>query len=91
MAWLTKIYSNWMRRSNNPKLINVLTPEELKALLDSPDQRQYSSFRDYIALLVMIDTMARVSEVLSLTINELDLNAREVVFNSEITKTLQGF
>ncbi|OHX42364.1 tyrosine-type recombinase/integrase [Cytobacillus oceanisediminis] len=72
------------------KLINVLTPEELKALLDAPDQRQYSSFRDYVALLVMIDTMARVSEVLTLTVNDVDLNAREIVFKSEITKTRRG-
>lgn len=72
------------------KLINVLTPDELKALLDAPDQRQYSSFRDYVALLVMIDTMARVSEVLTLTVADVDLNAREVVFKSEITKTRRG-
>lgn len=72
------------------KLVNVLSADELKALLDAPDQRQYSSFRDYVALLVMIDTMARVSEVLSLTIHDVDLNAREVVFKAEITKTRRG-
>lgn len=72
------------------KLINVLTADELKALLDAPDQRQYSQFRDYVALIVMIDCMARVSEVLTLTVHDVDLNAREVVFRSEITKTRRG-
>lgn len=72
------------------KLINVLTPSELKALIEAPDQRQYASFRDYVAILVMIDTMARVSEVLSLTINDIDLNVKEVVFRAEITKTRRG-
>lgn len=72
------------------KLINVLTAEELKALLAAPDQRQYSSFRDYVALICMIDTMARIGEVLTLTVHDVDLNAREVVFKSEITKTRRG-
>ncbi|MCQ6282120.1 tyrosine-type recombinase/integrase [Bacillus sp. EB600] len=72
------------------KLINVLTAEELKALIEAPDQRKYSSFRDYVVLLTMIDTMARISEVLTLTLNDIDLNAREVVFKSEITKTRRG-
>lgn len=72
------------------KLINVLTPDELKSLLEVPDQRQYSSFRDYVVLLTLIDTIARISEVLSLTIHDIDLNAREVVFKSEITKTRKG-
>ena len=72
------------------KLINVLTPEELKALLNAPDQRRYAEFRDYVAMVVMIDTMARVSEVLSLTVNDVDLEAKEVVFKSEVTKTRRG-
>lgn len=72
------------------KLINVLTADELKALLNAPDQREYASFRDYVAMLVLIDTMARVSEVLTLTLDDVDLNAREVIFKSEITKTRRG-
>ncbi|PJN90579.1 tyrosine-type recombinase/integrase [Bacillus sp. mrc49] len=72
------------------KLINVLTSSELKALLEAPDQRRYASFRDYVALITMIDTMARVSEILSLTVEDVDLNAKEVIFRSEITKTRRG-
>jgi site-specific recombinase XerD len=36
------------------KLINVLTPQELKTLLNAPDQRRYAEFRDYVARIVMI-------------------------------------
>jgi integrase/recombinase XerD len=72
------------------KLINVLTVDELQALLHAPDQRQYAEFRDYVAITLMIDTMARISEVLTLTVDDVDLNAREVVFKSEITKTRRG-
>lgn len=71
-------------------LINVLTVEELKALLNAPDQRQYADFRDYVAINVMLDTMARIAEVLTLTVNDIDLNTKEVIFKSEITKTRRG-
>lgn len=76
---------------NEPeKLINVLTVEELHALISVPDQREYASFRDYVAIHVLIDSMARISEVLTLTIHDVFLSEREVVFKPEITKTRRG-
>jgi integrase/recombinase XerD len=72
------------------KLIDVLTVDELKALLNAPDQRQYADFRDYVVMNVLLDTMGRIGEVLSLTVHDVDLNAKEVIFRSEITKTRRG-
>ncbi|MEH7237319.1 tyrosine-type recombinase/integrase [Bacillus sp. JJ1562] len=72
------------------KLIEVLSVDELKALLNAIDQREYASFRDYVVINVCIDTMCRIGEILSLTVDDVDLTAREIVIKSEITKTRKG-
>jgi integrase/recombinase XerD len=72
------------------KLIEVLSVEELKSLLNSIDQREYASYRDYVVITVCLDTMCRIGEVLNLTVDDVDLNTREIVVRSEITKTRRG-
>lgn len=72
------------------KLINVLTPEELRQLLNVIDKNNYVSFRDYCIITLCIDTMARIGEVLNLTLAEVDLHAKEIVFKETVTKTRRG-
>jgi integrase/recombinase XerD len=72
------------------KLINVLTAEELKAILMSLDKRNYPQFRDYVLLTLLIESMGRISEVVTLQRADVDLSAKEIVFKSEITKTRAG-
>jgi integrase/recombinase XerD len=72
------------------KLINVLASEELKALLGVMDRRNYAQFRDYVLVNVLIETMARISEVLSLTLADVNLSTKEIVIRPEATKTRVG-
>ncbi|WP_409251798.1 tyrosine-type recombinase/integrase [Bacillus sp. SCS-153A] len=72
------------------KLINTLTPDELKSLMMSLDKRSYPQFRDYVLITVLIETMARISEVLTLKLSDVDLSSKEIIFKSEITKTRVG-
>ncbi|MDQ0219576.1 hypothetical protein ELQ35_18775 [Peribacillus cavernae] len=72
------------------KVIEILTVEELKALLNTPDQRDYSSFRDAVVMHVLTDTMARINEILSLKVSDLDLPNLTITLRPEVTKTRKG-
>lgn len=67
--------------------IKVLTPEELKRLLDAPNQRKYSGFRDYVTLSLLIDGMLRIDEALTLRREDVDLLSCCVFLRRDITKT----
>lgn len=67
--------------------IEVLTVDELRALLDAPNQRKYSDFRDYVVLNLLIDGMFRIDEALTLRKQDVDLEAGVVNLRREITKT----
>ncbi|WP_110928778.1 tyrosine-type recombinase/integrase [Bacillus massiliglaciei] len=72
------------------KVIEILSVDELKALLNAPNQRDYADFRDYVLMNVLIDTMARINEILSLTTSDIDLASRTITLRPEITKTRKG-
>lgn len=67
--------------------INVLTSEELRRLINAPNQRKYSDFRDYVVLNLLIDGMLRVDEALTLRKGDVDLSACYASLRREITKT----
>lgn len=72
------------------KLIDVLTIDELKALLSAPKQRDYASFRDYVVMHVLIDTMARTGEIVSLRKSDINLQSKEIILRPEVVKTRVG-
>lgn len=67
--------------------IEVLTPEELRSLLQAPNQRKYSDFRDYVVLNLLIDGMVRIDEALTLRKSDVDLTAGFATLRREITKS----
>ena len=74
----------------NEKVIDILTVDELKALLNAPEQRDYADFRDYVLMNVLTDTMARINEILSLKVSDVDLSSRTITLRPEVTKTRKG-
>lgn len=72
------------------KLIEVLSVDELKRLLGAIDRREYASFRDYVVINVILDTLCRVGEILSLRVSDVDITRKEVVIQSQNTKTRKG-
>ncbi|WP_256243474.1 tyrosine-type recombinase/integrase [Bacillus sp. V3B] len=67
--------------------IVVLTAEELKRLLDAPDKRSYTGFRDYVVMTLLIDTMTRINEALSLKIPHIDFSNNTVTIRATIAKS----
>jgi len=67
----------------NVKLMKVdvdtkdpLTEDEVRLLLQQPNQRQYAQYRDYVMLMLFIDTGMRVQEVCALDVEDIDLTTR---------------
>lgn len=80
-----------IRKVKEPvKEMRVLSSDEFKLLLSQPDQRTYVGFRDYVIMNVLIDTMARINEVLSLTVNAVDMTHDCVYLDEKITKSRRG-
>ncbi|ETT64882.1 integrase [Paenibacillus odorifer] len=67
--------------------IDVLAADELRALLNAPNQRKYSDFRDYVVLNLLIDGMLRIDEALTLRKEDVDLTACYASLRREVTKT----
>lgn len=65
----------------------LFTDDEISLLLKTPNQRTYTGFRDYVMMLVLIDTGLRIGELTSLKRGDFELKYRQVVVNAETTKS----
>jgi len=74
-------------QTEDEESFDVFTDEEVKALLDAPNKRIYTGFRDYVMMLVLVDTGVRVGELTALKRGDVDLVYRQIVLPAEITKT----
>lgn len=70
-------------------LTNCLTDDEIKAILAQPNRRDFVGFRDYVAIVVMLDSGCRVSEMLNLRISEIDFQTRFIALPGGRTKPRQ--
>lgn len=66
--------------------ITVLTDDELKHLLNAPNQRMYTEFRDYVLMVYLLDGMSRISEALGLKTANFDYDTRTVTIPGTIAK-----
>ncbi|MED1092076.1 tyrosine-type recombinase/integrase [Bacillus paramycoides] len=67
--------------------ITVLTVDELRRLLDTPNKRSYSDFRDYVIMNLLLDTFLRISEALSLTNNDIDFSTKVITVRATVAKS----
>ncbi|MFV8520887.1 tyrosine-type recombinase/integrase [Bacillus sp. SBS7] len=67
--------------------ITILTVDELRRLLDVPNKRSYSDFRDYVIMNLLLDTFLRISEALSLTANDIDFSAKVITVRATVAKS----
>ncbi|GAA4833100.1 site-specific tyrosine recombinase XerD [Paenibacillus vulneris] len=70
-------------------LTNCFSDEEVKAILAQPNQRDFVGFRDYIAIITMLDSGLRVSELLSLRAADIDFQTRFITLPGERSKNRQ--
>ncbi|MFB1098286.1 tyrosine-type recombinase/integrase [Terribacillus sp. JSM ZJ617] len=67
-------------------LTNCFTNDEVKELLRQPNQRDYVGFRDYVAMLLLLDSGIRANELLSLRITDVDFQTRFITLDGERNK-----
>lgn len=67
--------------------ITVLTVDELQRLLNTPNQRRYSDFRDYVLMNVLLDSFLRINEALSLKVSDIDAETGVLTIRSETSKS----
>ncbi len=96
-AFFTYLVSNNIVKNSNIhecKFIKVerkakeqLTDAEFNKLIKSMDCTKYSEFRDYTIIQLIFDTGMRISETLSLTINDVDILRKTILIPAEINKS----
>ncbi|QUG41302.1 phage integrase N-terminal SAM-like domain-containing protein [Psychrobacillus sp. INOP01] len=57
----------------------LFTDDEVKQLLNAPNHRTYTGFRDYVMMLILTDTGIRVSELTSLKRGDFELQYRQII------------
>lgn len=72
------------------KRVRVLTIEEIQKLLSAPDLRTYTGLRDYTAMHILIDTFARIGELLAIRESDIDFKLGMIYFNENTVKTRRG-
>lgn len=70
-------------------LTNSFEDDEVKALLAQPNQREYVGFRDYVGMVVMLDSGLRINELLNLRTGDIDFKTRFITLEGERTKNRQ--
>ncbi|MEL7734194.1 tyrosine-type recombinase/integrase [Bacillus velezensis] len=76
--------------TNPESPINILSPDEMRAILNAMDQRSFVEFRDYVALTCLIDSMMRVGEVLSIKESSIDFGSKTLILEGKDVKNRRG-
>ena len=99
-----RVFFNWLDRDylikRNPmkkirqlkttrKAKEFLADDELKRLLNHLDRSYYSEHRDYVMIVLMIDSGMRLGECSCLLVSDIDLARRRISLRAEITKGRQ--
>jgi integrase/recombinase XerD len=59
-------------------MIQTFSEEQLQALVHAPDTRRWKGIRDRALVLVLLGTLARVSEIVGLNAEDSDLDGRTI-------------
>lgn len=54
------------------KIIETFSSEQLKALFQQPDLKKFSGFRDYVIMLILLDTGSRINELLKVHLSHVE-------------------
>ncbi|WP_041921298.1 tyrosine-type recombinase/integrase [Ilyobacter polytropus] len=68
-------------------LVQPLPKEDIRKMLRLPNKTLYNDYRDYLLMLLMLDTGIRVKEAVNLKIADVDIKRGVIVIRGEISKT----
>lgn len=77
-------------RTDEDDLVSGYTDEEIEMLLKAPDQRQFAGWRDYVLMMLMLDTGMRPNEAVSLRYEQIDFRKQTIFVPSERAKNRKG-
>lgn len=63
------------------------TVDEIKAIFQQPNQRDYVGFRDYVAMVLLLDSGLRIGSLLSLRASNIDFVTRFITVDSDDSKS----
>ncbi|MEC1282989.1 tyrosine-type recombinase/integrase [Bacillus paralicheniformis] len=71
-------------------IIQILSVDELKKLLKTPNKRKFLEFRDYVVMMCLVNSMARIGEIVTLEMTNINFELGYIVLEAEKTKTRKG-
>lgn len=66
--------------------IDIMTPDEVRAIMLVPDQRRYADFRDYVLMNVMLESFTRIKETLSIRGQDVNHTGKYVHIRADYAK-----
>lgn len=85
------IYNNPMTKINLLKeestTFEVFNDDDVRKLLQSPNIKTFTGFRDYVMMLVLVDTGIRIGELTNLRIENVDFKLRQITIPAEVAKS----
>ncbi len=73
-GYLEENFASTLKRPRLPKQFpHILNDEQVMSLLKAPNKKTWAGFRNYVMLLTFLDTGIRLSELLTLTLDRVDL------------------
>lgn len=67
--------------------IKILSVEQLKKLLNTPDKRSYAGFRDFVIMNLLIDSFMRIGELVSIKKSDIDFEVGVLTLSAKLTKS----
>lgn len=66
--------------------IRILTPDEIRRLLEVPDRRSYAEFRDFVLMNLLLDSMIRINEALTLRQEDVSFVDNTITIRGVVSK-----
>lgn len=86
---------NPMRRVKSPRVarpkIEPLTPDQIRAFLDTFDKSHLAEYRDFVACSLMLDSGIRTTETLTIFLEDVDLESQSIRVNGKGNKIRQVY
>ena len=67
-------------------LIEAFTSEQIKELLRQPNQKDYVGYRDYVGMILLMDTGMRANELIGLQCEDIDFQSRLITLSAQKNK-----
>lgn len=78
-GYLLEDTSKPLKKVKAPKvIIESFTEDQIRELIAQPNRKAFVGFRDYCIMLVLLDTGLRLSELLGIRLEEVDLQQRKI-------------